>query len=133
MDEHKIFAIEMDALFPELDESPKVNGTAGEILERIADEWGIEDEEDIDPDFPLDAVYPSSRAFKAHQMLEEQIGKPGGFPEPDSLIDALINEGLVRIMTEDEFEEWMDKDEMVQYEEARSGLDEEWTDGLWET
>ncbi len=134
MDEQKIFAVDLEGLFPELDDAPKVNGTSGEILEKIADVWGLEeDEESDDPDNFLDIIYPSNRAFKAHQMLEEHLGKPSAFPEPDSLIDALINDGAIRPLTEDEFDEWQDENEMDQYESARSNLDAEWQDGVWET
>ena len=132
MDEHKIFAIELGGLFPELADSPKVHGTAGEILERIADEWGLEDEDSADLDFPLDSVYPSTRAFRAHQLLEERISSKDGISDPDKLIDAMIKEGLARKMSEDEYEELMDLEDVGEYEEARSELDEEWSDGLWE-
>jgi hypothetical protein len=132
MDEHKIFAIELGGLFPELTDSPKVHGTAGEILERIADEWGLEEEDAADLDIPLDGVYPSIRAFRAHQLLEDRLASKERTPDPDKLIEAMINEGLARKMTEDEYEELMDLEDLDEYEEARGELDEEWVDGLWE-
>ncbi len=133
MDERKVYIIELGGLFPELDEEIKVHGTAGEILERIADTYGIENEPPEDIDIPLDGVYPSTRAFRAQQILEERLGKVDAFMEPDSLIDALMVEGLVRSLSEDELDEFMDREEMVNYDEARGKLDEEWTDGRWET
>ena len=133
MDEAKIFSIELDGLFPELDMAPRMHGTAGEILERIADQWGLEEEEAEELDIALDGIYPSTRAYRAQQVLEERLQNTGGFMEPDSLIAALIKEGLVRPMTDAEFDEWQDENEMDEYEEARGELDEEWQDGVWET
>lgn len=132
MDEQKIYMVELDGLFPEYDDPPKVHGTSGEVLERIADEYGLEDEENEDVDIPLDGVYPSKRAFRAHQLMEDRIGKSGVYMEPDTLLEALIKEGLVRNLTEDEFESWLEDEDMDEYEEARSELDDEWTDGVWE-
>ncbi len=133
MEEQKVFAIQLDGLFPEAEDSPRVHGTAGEILERIADEWGLVEDPNEEQDFPLDGVYPSSRAYKAHQMLEDRMGKPGAFHEPDALIDAMILDGLARPLTDAEFEEWMEEAEMEEYEEARGELDDEWSDGRWES
>jgi hypothetical protein len=125
--------IELGGLFPELEDAIKVHGTAGEIFERIADEWGIEEEDVSQIDIPLDGEYPSTRAFRAQQLLEERIGKPDTMMIPDMLMDALLLEGLVRPLSDDEYDEFMDEEEMDYYEEARGELDEEWTDGVWET
>ena len=132
MDEQKIFSIELDGLFPEYDTAPRVSGTAGEILERIADEYGLEDEDPSEIDFPLDGVYPSTRAFRAKQLVEDRLQKSADFDEPDALIGAMMEEGLARHMTDDEFDEYQDELELDEYNEARSELDEEWQDGLWE-
>jgi len=133
MDERKVYIIELNGLFPELEEDIRVHGTAGEILERVADTYGIEDEPAEDFDIPLDGEYPSTRAYRAQQILEERLGKVDSFIEPDSLIDALMKEGLVRLLSEDEIDEFMDEEEMIVYDEVRGELDEEWTDGRWET
>ncbi|MCK4720308.1 hypothetical protein KAU08_06600 [bacterium] len=133
MDEQDIFSLELDGLFPELDVAPRMSGTAGEILEHIADEWGLEDDKNLELDVQLDGVYPSTRAIKAHHILEEQMGKSGSFNSPDLLIIAMLEEGLAKHMTDEEFEDFLDDKEAVAYEEARSSLDEEWADGVWET
>jgi len=132
MDEQKLFAIDLEGLFPELDDPPKVHGTAGEILERIGDEWGIEEEDVTNLEFPLDGVYPSTRAFRAHQLLEERIHRHDSAGDPIALIDILIKESLVRPISDDEYDEMMEEEELGEYEEARSELDDEWVDGRWE-
>jgi hypothetical protein len=132
MDEQIIYAMVLEGLFPEAAAPIRVHGTAGEILEKVADEWGLEDDENLEFDFSLDGVYPSTRAVKAHQMLEDRLGKSGAFDDPDKLMNALIKEGLVRQLTDDEYESWLSEEEMEEYEEARTELDEEWSDGLWE-
>ncbi len=133
MDERDIFSLELDGLFPELEVAPRMSGTAGEILEHIADEWGLEDDKSLELDVQLDGVYPSTRAIKAHHILEDQMGKSGSFNNPDLLIIAMLQEGLAKYMTDEEFEDFLDDKEAVAYEEARSSLDEEWADGVWET
>jgi len=133
MDEQKIFMVELDGLFPEFDEAPRVYGTAGEILERIAKELGLEDGDSEDLDLSLESIYPSSRAYRAQQAMEDRLQNADGFVGPDELITAMIKEGLIRTMSDDEFDEFQDENEMNEYESARSGLDEEWQDGLWET
>lgn len=133
MDEQDIFSIELEGLFPELEVSPRMSGTAGEILERIADEWGLEDDKNLELDIQLNGVYPSTRAIKAHHILEEQMGKSGSFNSPDHLIKAMLQEGLAKYMTDEELEDFLDDNEAVAYEEARRSLDEEWADGVWET
>jgi hypothetical protein len=134
MDEHKIYAVNLDELFPDLEGPIIAHGTSGEILEQIAGRWGLEDE-DENPDLglSLDGVYPSTRAIRAHQILEDRIGRHGAFETPDLLMDALLQDGIIRHVTDDEFEDWVDDEEMDEYEEARGTLDDEWTDGLWET
>ena len=132
MDEHKVFMVELGGLFPEFDDAPKVHGTAGEILERVADEMGIEDGDATELDYSPDGTYPSIRAYRAQLVLEDRLHSPNKIANPDELIALLIKEGLVRPMTDAEFDEWQDELEMDEYEEARSGLDEEWQDGLWE-
>ena len=133
MDEQKIFALDLGGLFPEYDESLKVYGTAGEILEQVADEWGLEEDKEVDADFSPDGVYPSSRAFKAHQLIEDQLGKTGAFSEPDALVMAMVREGLARFLSDDEIDDWIDTEDKEEFEEARGELDDEWTDGRWES
>jgi hypothetical protein len=133
MDEHNIYSVKLDGLFPEAEEPIRVHGTAGEVFERVAEEWGLNEEDNADLDIPLDGVYPSIRSIRAHQLLEDHIGKSGVFSDPDSLLVALVREGLVRYMTEAEYEDWIDEEEMDVYDNARAGLDDEWTDGVWET
>jgi hypothetical protein len=135
MNEEQVYALEIDGQFFPDDEPMRVHGTAGEMLEQIADAAGIEEQEterdifDSDPDI----VYPSVKAVRAHQMLEERMGKSGAFSDPDALLAALIKEGLARKLSESEFDSWMEEQEMEEYEEARGELGEEWTDGVWET
>jgi hypothetical protein len=135
MNEEQVYALEIAGQFFPDDEPLRVHGTAGEILEKIADATGIEEAEgereafDNDPD----AIYTSVKAVRAHQMLEERLGKSGVFSDPDSLITAIIKERLARRLTESEFDAWMEEEEMEEYEEARGELGEEWTDGVWET
>ncbi|MFH1676325.1 MAG: hypothetical protein ABIC40_04795 [bacterium] len=133
MDEQKIFALDLGGLFPEYDESLKVYGTAGEVLEQVADEWGLEEDKEADGEFSPDGVYPSSKAFKAHQLIEDQLGKSGAFADPDTLVMAMVRDGLARFLSDDEIDEWIDKEDQLEFEEARGALDEEWTDGLWES
>ena len=133
MKEEKIYAVELDGLFPEAEVSLRVQGTAGEILERIADQLGLEDDENPGPDFVPDGVYPSVRAMRAHHVLEDRLCKPGAFEDPDSLLAAVLREGLARELTDDEYETWKEEEQMEEYEEARGTLDEEWSDGVWET
>ncbi|HDS29804.1 MAG TPA: hypothetical protein ENN67_02045 [Firmicutes bacterium] len=131
MNEEKVYDLELDGLFPESTKPPRVHGTAGEVLDKIAAEWGIEDKDEEDES--LDGVYPSSRALVAHQMLEDQMGKHGVYDDPESLIAALIREGLIRTLTDDEIADWEEDEDMEEYEEARSELDDEWSDGVWES
>lgn len=131
-EEHRIFMIELVGLFPEEDLPPRVHGTGGEVMERIAEEWGLQDDNTVDI-ANLDGVFPSVRAYRAHQLIEDQMGKSGAFPDPDSLIDAMIREGMARKLTDDEFEDLIDDEELEGYEVERSILDDEWTDGVWET
>ena len=133
MDEQDIFSLELSGLFPELDVPPRMSGTAGEILERIAGEWGLEDDESLEYEHALDGVYPSTRAIKAHHMLEDQLGKSGAFSNPDLLIFAMIHEGLASSMSDEEYEDYLDDADHGEYEEERSTLGDEWTDGVWET
>jgi hypothetical protein len=132
MQEEKVYDLELDGLFPERLNPPRAHGTAGEILERIAGEWGLEEKEDKEEIPSPDGVYPSARAYIAHQMLEDQMGKSGAFADPNSLISAMLREGLVRMLTDSEIADWEEEEEMEEYEEARSELDEEWSDGVWE-
>jgi len=134
MQEQKIYAVRLDDLFPELDGPIIAHGTSGEILEQIATKWGLEDQEE-NPELEMsqDGVYPSSRAIRAHQLLEDRVGRHGAFGTPDLLMDALLKDGIVQHLSEDEYEDWVDEEEMDKYEDARSELDEEWTDGVWET
>ena len=133
MHEEQVYSLELGELFPEKETAVRFQGTAGEILERIADEWGLEDDVAPDFDFEPDGLYPSVRSIRAHQVLEDRLGKPGAFHGPDSLIVAMIREGMARPLTEVEIEDWAEEEEKEQYEEARSELGEEWTDGVWET
>jgi len=134
MDEKKVYAVKLDDLFPELEGPIVAHGTAGEILELIAVKWGLQDE-DENPEIEqsLDGAYPSTRALRAHHLLEDRLGRNGAFGDPDSLIDALLHDGLLRSLSEDEYEDWIDEEEMDEYDDARSELDDEWTDGVWET
>ena len=120
-------------LFPDFEDNPRVRGTAGEVLELIADLMGIEDEDADNVDFALDGIYPSTRAYRAQQAMEDRLPNPDNIFGPEDVINALMKEGLVRSMSDDEYEEWQDENEMEEYEEERGGLDEEWQDGLWET
>jgi len=135
MNEEQVYALEIDGQFFPDDEPLRVHGTSGEVLERIADAWGIEEQDeerdafDSDPDI----IYPSVRAVRAHQMLEERMGKSGAYSDPDTLLTALIKEGFARRLTESEVDAWMEEEEMDEYEEARGELGEEWADGVWET
>lgn len=133
MHEELVYDLELEGLFPESLPPPRMHGTAGEILEKIADEWGLKDEDHPELAASVDGIYPSIRAFLAHQMLEDQIGKHGAFDDPDSLMSALLKEGLIRLLSETEIEDWEEEEEKEEYEMARSELDDEWTDGLWET
>jgi hypothetical protein len=132
MDEQDIFSIELGGLFPDRVNPLRVSGTAGEILERIANEWGLEDDESLELERLLDGVYPSTRAIKAHHMLEDQLGKSGAFASPDMLLFAMVQEGLATHMTEEEFEHFLDEEDADEYEEARGTIDDEWADGVWE-
>jgi len=134
MDEQKVYAFKLDELFPETEGPLIAHGTAGEILEQIADTWGLEDEqENPELELSLDGVYPSTRALRAHHLLEDRLGTPGAYPEPNSLIAALLREELLRPLTDSEYEDWMEEEEMEEYEEVRGELDDEWVDGVWET
>lgn len=133
MNEERVYSIDIGGLFPEAEAAFRVQGTAGEVLERIADEWGLEDGEDPGIDFTPNGVYPSVRAMRAHQVIEDRLGKPRAFDDPDTLMAAVLREGLARELTEEECEAWKEEEEMEEYENARSTLDEEWSDGVWET
>ena len=132
MDEQDIFSIELGGLFPDRVIPLRLSGTSGEILERIANEWGIEDDNTLELERALDGVYPSTRAIKAHHMIEDQLGKSGTFASPDLLILALIQDGMATYMTDEEYEDFLDEEELDEYEEARGTIDEEWSDGVWE-
>ncbi len=134
MEEQKTYAVKLDGIFPEEDGPVVAHGTAGEILEQIADKMGLEDQkEDDDLGVALDGVYPSTRAIAAHHLLEERIGSSGAYGDPDLLIAALIREDQIAYLTDDEYDEWIDEEEMYEYDEARGELGEEWNDGRWET
>jgi hypothetical protein len=135
MNEEQIYALEIDGQFFPEDVPLRVHGTSGEVLERVADECGIEDEraEGEELDFGPDVMYPSVRAIRAHQMIEDRIGKTGMYKDPDSLLQAMIREGFARRLTDAEFDKWMESEQMEEYEEARGALDDEWVDGVWET
>jgi hypothetical protein len=135
MNEEQIYALEIDGQFFPDDEPMWVHGTSGEIFEQVANQWGIEDEqvEGEETDFGPDVLYPSVRAIRAHQMLEDRIGKSGVFKDPDSLLLAMIREGFARRLTDSEFDSWVESEQMEEYEEARGELDDEWVDGVWET
>ena len=136
MDEEQVYSLEIDGQFFENDEPFWAHGTAGEILEQVADELGIEEDTEEEEDTrwasELELIYPSRRALKAHQMFEDRLGRPGFYPNPDSLIEALIAEGLARHLSPDELEAFLEAEELEEYEEARGEIDEEWRDGVWE-
>ena len=134
MNEEQVYSLEIDGQFFTNDEPFWVSGTPGEILERIAVKLGIEDEQEgVELDFGPGLEYPSARAIRAHQLIEDRIGKPGAFADPDSLLQAMIREGFARRLTEKQIESWAEEEVMEECEEARSELDEEWSDGVWET
>jgi hypothetical protein len=135
MNEEQTFSLEINGQFFADDEPVRVHGTAGEVLEQIADHMGLEDEEMEADSFGLNGcdLYPSSRAMRAHTILEERLGKSGAYDNPESLIDAVMREGFARRLSEAEYEEWIEEQGMDEYDEARSELDDEWKDGVWET
>jgi len=132
MHEQEMYVVDLSELFPDSEGPIIAQGTAGELMEKIADEFGLEDEDNA-VDIDLDSVYPSTRAFRAHQVLEDRLGKSGVFDIPDMLVEVLIKEGLLRSISDEEYDDWADEEEMDEYDDARSDLDEEWSDGVWET
>ncbi|HEX9745266.1 MAG TPA: hypothetical protein VGB30_07550 [bacterium] len=131
-DEQTIYNLELTGALSEDLEELMVRGTAGEVLEQVADAWGLEDDPD-GIDASIEGIYPSVKAYLAHQLIEDHMGKSGAFSDPESLIKAMILDGTARILSDDELDEILDDEEMDEYEEERASLDEEWTDGVWET
>jgi hypothetical protein len=135
MNEDQVYALEINGQFFSEDEPLWAHGTAGEVLEQIADELGIADpsEEEGAVELPPGADFPSAKALLALQTLEDKMGKTGTYKDPDSLLTGMIKDGFARRLTEEEYESWIEDEEMEEYDEARGELGEEWTDGVWET
>lgn len=133
MNEENVYSLEIDGQFFPDGEPMWFHGTAGEILEKIADELGIEEEDDCSLDVGCEEIFPSVRAYRAHQMFEDRLGKSGDLLDPDSLIQTLVKEGYARMLTPNEFDRWMEEEEMDEYDNARGELGDEWADGVWET
>ena len=134
MNEEQVYALEINGQFFEEDEPFWVQGTAGEVLEKIADQMGVEESpEEADSELPPGVDFPSIKALRAHQTLEDRMGKTGTYKDPDSLLQGMIKDGFARRLTEEETENWMEEEGMEEYDEARSDLGEEWHDGVWET
>ena len=135
MNEEQVYALEVNGQFFEDDIPLRVHGTAGEIMEQLADEMGVEatEEEEQDVELPAGVDFPSLKAYRALQTLEDRMGKTGTYKDPDSLLQGMMKDGFARPLTEEETESWMEEEGMEEYDEARSDLDEEWSDGVWET
>jgi hypothetical protein len=135
MNEEQVYALEIDGQFFSEDEPLWVHGTAGEILEQVAKELGIEGQEhEVDDlEYSSEIDYPSIRAVRAQQALEERMGKTDAYADPDAMLNGMIREGYARRLTDEEYESWMEEEEIDEYEEARGEIGEEWSDGVWET